>query len=47
VRHQAASDTLATAELLLRLWPALSRAVPGAGFRAVQALAEARRWMPG
>ena len=25
VRHQAAADTLATAELLLRLWPAARR----------------------
>jgi DNA polymerase-3 subunit epsilon len=47
VRHQAASDTLATAELLLRLWPALLRQAARPDFRAVQALADARRWMPG
>jgi len=47
IRHQAASDTLATAELLLRLWPALRRALPKPGLRAAQALADAQRWMPG
>ena len=47
VRHQAAADALATAELLLRLWPALRREVPRAEFRAVQGVAEAGRWMPG
>ncbi len=47
VRHQAAADALATAELLLRLWPALRRELPRPDFRAVQGLAAARRWMPG
>jgi len=47
VRHQAAADTLATAELLLRSWPALRRELPRPTLRAVQALADARRWMPG
>lgn len=47
VRHQAAADALATSELLLRLWPALRREVPRPDFRAVQGLADARRWMPG
>jgi len=47
VRHQAAADTLATAELLLKLWPALRRELPQPRFRAVQALAAQRRWLPG
>jgi len=47
VRHQAASDTLATAELLLRLWPAVQRQVARPDFRSLRALADARRWMPG
>ena len=47
VRHQAVADTLATAELLLKLWPALQRELRGAAtdFRRVQALAETRRWL--
>ena len=45
-RHQAASDTLATAELLLKLWPRLLKEVPGAGFREVLKLAAQRRWLP-
>lgn len=47
VRHQAAADTLATAELLLKLWPRLLTEMPRPEFRAVQALAAHRRWMPG
>lgn len=44
-RHQAAADTLATAELLLKLWP-LALAQGGAeGFRALAALARSRRWL--
>lgn len=45
VRHQAAADTLATAELLLRLWPAIAaqRATPG--FRGLVELAAQRRWL--
>jgi DNA polymerase III subunit epsilon len=43
-RHQAAADTLATAELLLRLWPALVRA--GAkDFAACARMAAGRRWL--
>jgi len=44
VRHQAAADTLATAELLLRLWPAArkQRCTSQAGLRQ---LAEQRRWL--
>lgn len=48
-RHQAAADALATAELLQRLWPALRRELPQQPlrFQEVQALAAARRWLPG
>jgi DNA polymerase III subunit epsilon len=50
VRHQAAADTFATAELLLRLLPALRRELrtPAGALRfaAVQELAEQRRWLP-
>jgi DNA polymerase-3 subunit epsilon len=46
VRHQAAADTLATAELLLKLWPLLMVELPRPEFRAVQALAAKRRWLP-
>ncbi len=50
VRHQAAADTLATAELLLKLWPALRAELraelPRHGFRGAQRLAEQRRWLP-
>lgn len=46
VRHQAAADTLATAELLLKLWPAVRQQVKRPGFRALQELAAQRRWMP-
>jgi DNA polymerase III subunit epsilon len=47
VRHQAVADTLATAELLLKLWPALQRELRGSAtdFRRVQALADTRRWL--
>ena len=44
VRHQAAADTLATAELLLRLWPA-ARAQHATGFASLGQLALQRRWM--
>lgn len=47
VRHQAAADTLATAELLLRLWPALCAQLPQPTFGAVAALAAQRRWVGG
>jgi DNA polymerase III subunit epsilon len=46
VRHQAAADTLATAELLLKLWPAVRRQVRSPGFQALSELAAQRRWMP-
>lgn len=45
-RHQAAADTLATAEVLQRLWPAIAAAAPGADFAALQRLAAQRRWLP-
>ncbi|MBX3605695.1 MAG: 3'-5' exonuclease [Piscinibacter sp.] len=45
-RHQAAADALATAELLLRLWPALRAQGAGRGFDALRRLAAHRRWMP-
>lgn len=45
VRHQAASDTWATAELLQRLWP-LARAQGCAGdFASLARLAASRRWL--
>ena len=44
VRHQAAADTLATAELLQKLWPAL-RAQHCTSFAALRKLAEQRRWL--
>jgi DNA polymerase III subunit epsilon len=43
-RHQAAADTLATAELLLRLWPA-ARAQGCASFEALAGLARQQRWL--
>jgi DNA polymerase III subunit epsilon len=44
VRHQAAADTLATAELLLRLWPA-ARRQRCASFAGLSALAKQQRWL--
>lgn len=45
VRHQAAADTLATAELLQRLWPALLRQHPAGSFRGTARLAAQKRWV--
>ncbi|MFM2275342.1 MAG: hypothetical protein RL211_1214 [Pseudomonadota bacterium] len=46
VRHQAAADTLATAELLLKLWPAVLSGLRGdAGFAAMKRLANQRKWL--
>lgn len=46
VRHQAAADAMATAELLMRLWPqVLARG--HATWPAVAQLASLRRWMSG
>jgi DNA polymerase-3 subunit epsilon len=47
VRHQAAADTLATAELLLRLWPQARREMAAPGFAAAARLAAQRRWLAG
>jgi DNA polymerase-3 subunit epsilon len=44
VRHQAAADTLATAELLLRLWPA-ARTKRCESFEGLDALARHQRWL--
>ena len=46
VRHQAAADTLATAELLLRLWP-VARQMQCASFVGLKELAENQRWLAG
>ncbi len=45
VRHQAMSDTWATAELLQRLWPLAQRQGLGGDFRALARAAAARRWV--
>lgn len=45
-RHQAAADTLATAELLLKLWPRLQAAQADLSFKGLQSLAAQRRWLP-
>ena len=42
-RHQASADTLATAELMLRLWPRI--APHGGGWRDLVRLAGHRRWL--
>jgi len=44
VRHQAAADTFATAELLLRLWPAV-RSHRCTNFAELRQLAGHRRWL--
>jgi DNA polymerase-3 subunit epsilon len=44
VRHQAAADTFATAELLLRLWPA-ARAQRSTTFAKLRQVADQRRWL--
>ena len=46
VRHQAAADTLATAELLLKLWPKVLAQRAGDDWRALSRLAAQRRWLP-
>ena len=45
VRHQAAADTLATAELLLKLWPAARTQLARTDFGALQRLARQARWL--
>lgn len=48
-RHRAAADALATAEVLLHLWPALRREQRGraVGLADLQRLARARKWLAG
>jgi DNA polymerase-3 subunit epsilon len=46
VRHQAAADTLATAELLLKLWPRVIEQREGDDWCALARLAAQRRWLP-
>jgi len=46
LRHQAAADTLASAELLLSLWPAVRQRVDGR-FASVLDLSDAHRFLPG
>jgi DNA polymerase III subunit epsilon len=45
-RHQAAADSLASAELLLRLWPALRR-MGVRSFKDCARVAAGRRWLVG
>lgn len=50
MRHQAAADTLVTAQLLLALWPMLPARLngrPPATFKAVQDLADGARFLSG
>jgi DNA polymerase-3 subunit epsilon len=46
-RHEAAADTMATAELLQQLAPRLSVEIGRGGFAAAQRLAHNRRWVAG
>lgn len=48
-RHQASADTLATAELLLQLWPDIAREAGShaPGYGTLQRLAAQRRWVTG
>lgn len=45
-RHQAASDALATAELLQKLWPQVRLQMRKPGFRSAAKLAAHRKWLP-
>jgi DNA polymerase-3 subunit epsilon len=45
VRHQAAVDTLATAELMLHLWPGILKCGEGTSFAGLQRLAAHRKWL--
>jgi DNA polymerase-3 subunit epsilon len=45
VRHQAAADTFATAELLLKLWPAARAQLARLDFKALRRLAAQGRWL--
>lgn len=44
VRHQAAADTFATAELLMRLWPYLSK--EGNSWASLRVIARQANWIP-
>jgi DNA polymerase-3 subunit epsilon len=44
VRHQAAADTFATAELLMRLWPYLKR--EASSWSSLRGLARQANWIP-
>lgn len=44
-RHQAVADALATAELLLKLWPTLRAQSRDCSFRSLQGVAKQRRWL--
>jgi len=44
-RHQAAADTLATAELLLHLWARLRQQVREPGIAVARKLAAQQRWL--
>lgn len=45
MRHQAAADALATAELMLRLWPAIAAQCDGGSLAELAALADQARWL--
>jgi DNA polymerase-3 subunit epsilon len=45
-RHQAAADAMATAQLLMRLWPQVLKRGDGS-WQALVQLASLHRWMPG
>lgn len=45
-RHEAAADTHATAQLLLRLWPLVRAQREGEDFAALQHIAAMARWLP-
>ncbi len=45
-RHQAAADALASAQLLLRLWPLLGVTHPAQGLGRAARLIKQRRWLP-
>jgi DNA polymerase III subunit epsilon len=47
VRHQAAADSWATAELLQRLWPLAQAQGCGPGFTDLARVAASRRWLAG
>jgi DNA polymerase-3 subunit epsilon len=44
VRHQAAADTFATAELMMQIWPKLKLLAPSIDL--IEKLARESRWIP-